>query len=61
MLHIASELGHFEAVKMILGKVKEVEDISHLLEKTTTIVPEGQRPRPMTCLHIAAKNGHNGK
>ena len=61
VIHIATEFGHLEAVKLILRSIASESMKKQLLYMTTVIVPEGQRPRPLSCLHIAAKCGHNGK
>lgn len=61
VLHVATEKGHVAAVKLILASLTDQELKAKLLYMTTVIVPEGQRPRPLACLHIAAKCGNNGK
>lgn len=60
-LHLATEKGLVNAAKLILSNVKDAKLKESLLQMTTIIVPEGQRPRPLTCLHIAAKCGINGR
>lgn len=45
---------------MIVSSIRDLVTRTDLLDAETIIVPEGQRPRPMTCLHIAAKCGYNG-
>ncbi|KAF6041506.1 hypothetical protein EB796_000185 [Bugula neritina] len=59
VLHVATEKGHVAAVKLILASLTDQELKAKLLYMTTVIVPEGQRPRPLACLHIAAKCGNN--
>lgn len=60
VLHLATEHGHIDAVKLILSSISDRGQRNKLLYMTTVIVPEGQRPRPLSCLHIAAKCGYNG-
>jgi len=60
-LHVAAERNHVHAVKSILSHISSAVRRAELLNMTTVIKPEGQRPRPLTCLHIAAKCGHNGE
>ena len=61
VLHMATENGHVGPAKLIVRSLNDPEKRKKLLYMTTVIVPEGQRPRPLTCLHMAAKIGNNGK
>lgn len=61
VLHMVAENGEVEAAKLIVKALSaDKAALGRLLNTTTATVPEGQRPRPMTCLHIAAKEGHDG-
>lgn len=61
VLHMVAENGNVEAAKLIVNKLSSDKfSMEKLASATTSVMPEGQRPRPMTCLHIAAKQGHDG-
>lgn len=61
VLHMATDKGHVDAAKLLVNSICDKNLRVKLLNMKTVIVPEGQRPRPLTCLHMAAKEGNNGK
>lgn len=57
VLHVLAEMGEYTLTKKILDKISK-RTKSSLLLKTTAYKFEGQRPRQLSCCHIASAFGH---
>lgn len=57
VLHVLAEMGEYTLTKKILDKISKSTK-SSLLLKTTAYKFEGQRPRQLSCCHIASAFGH---
>jgi len=57
-LHILAEKGNCELSKILLDRMTCPTRRSKLLEATVLTEFEGQRPRRLACIHLAALKGH---
>lgn len=57
-LHILSEKGNFELTKLLLERLTSETLRKELLRRTVLVELEGQRPRHLSSMHIAALKGH---
>ena len=56
-LHLLAEWGDLENIRKLLKRIPD-EEKKDFLHKTLVMEPEGQRPRPLDVLQIAALCGH---
>ncbi len=59
ILHKLAFKGELNLIKVTLDKLPGGEIENDFLEQTVLTEMEGQRPRPMNCMHIAALMGHS--
>ena len=57
-LHILIEKNDVRMVKLILRKVGSQEKKQEMMKLETAVDIQGQRPRLLSCLHLAAYHGH---
>jgi len=57
-LHILAEKGNSALTKMLLDRLPSAARRSKLLEATVLTELEGQRPRHLASIHLAALHGH---
>ena len=57
-LHILTEKNDVRMVKLILRKVGSQEKKQEMMKLETAVDIQGQRPRLLSCLHLAAYHGH---
>ena len=57
-LHILTEKGSLEITKQFLGKIPSGPEKNAFLRRTVLMELEGQRPRHLSSIHIAALKGH---
>jgi len=57
-LHILTEKGNYELTKLYLEQFTNEYQKNEILKQTVTMELEGQRPRPLASIHIAAMKGH---
>ena len=58
-LHILAERGNYELTKLLLDRLTDPTRRSRLLEATVLTELEGQRPRHLASVHLAALHGHS--
>jgi len=57
-IHILTEKGNYELTKLFLERFTNETRLKTVLKQTVTVEIEGQRPRPLAAIHIAALKGH---
>lgn len=57
-LHILAEKENFELTKLLLNQIKNDNSKQEFLKREVLTELEGQRPRHLSCMHLAALHGH---
>ena len=58
ILHILIEKGNKEMIEKVLTKIVDIDKEQMLVAMETVVEPEGQRPKLLPCLHLAAFYGN---